>query len=493
MKAGSVTRRCYCRDENGKVIGKSCPKLKTKNHGVRSIRQELPSAPDGSRRVFRRSGYETAPSAQADLDHVRALLALPEEDRDVEQVAALLHDLSRTGDGLPDLEEVRRTLRAGITLGRRITVGEWLDEWLAAQRGRKSGISRYESDIRNHLRPRIGGIRLDRLRVSDVSEMFHGIDGTNEEIEVDNAARREVEARRKAATKRAEQKACVAELGTMPPFRRVTGPATQQRVRATLRAALNDAIAQQVITFNPAAHVKLASGRRPKAIVWTDERVEQWRQSGKRPSPVMVWTPEQVGAFLDSVSADRLYALYHLVAFRGLRRGEACGLRWTDVDLDAGTLTVATQLTQDGWSAVDESDPKTEAGARVIALDSSTVSVLRSHRTAQSRERMQWGPAWADSGRVFTREDGESLNPAWLTEAFERAVRDSGLPPIRLHDLRHGAATLALAGGAEMKVVQDMLGHSSMSITSDTYTSVLPYVAREAAEAAAALVPRRTG
>ena len=104
---------------------------------------------------------------------------------------------------------------------------------------------------------------------------------------------------------------------------------------------------------------------------------------------------------------------------------------------------------------------------------------------------MAAGAAWVESGRVFTREDGAWIQPDWLSDHVDRLVRRSGLPPIRLHDLRHGAATLALAAGVDMKVVQEMLGHSSYTLTSDTYTSVLPEVAREAAEAAARLIPRQ--
>ncbi|GAA2791498.1 tyrosine-type recombinase/integrase [Saccharopolyspora taberi] len=495
MKAGSVTRRCYCRDDSGRALGKSCPKLKRKNHGVYSIRQELPSTQDGDRRTFRRSGYDSAETARSDLDKVRALLAIPEQDdaENRERIAELLVTISENKAPIPDYDETKRRLGTGQSLTTRMTVAEWLDEWLTGKRTRKSSIARYETDIRVHLKPRIGSIPLNRLRVAHLNEMFEGINETNEEIEAANAVRRQVEAKRKAAMRRAEQRAARAELRALPPFRRTTGPATQQRIRATLRAALNDAIAQQLITFNPASHVELEPGKRPKALVWTPRRVEQWQQTGEKPSPVMVWTPEQAGWFLDHVAADRLYAMYHLIAFRGLRRGEACGVRWTDVDLDAGTLTVATQLVQDGWSVV-ESDPKTASGARVIALDTETINVLRTHRARQLAERMEWGPAWVDSGRVFTREDGTWVHPGWLSEAFERAVRAAGLPPVRLHDLRHGAATLALAGGADLKVVQEMLGHSSITITSDTYTSVLPQVAREAAEAAVRLVPRaRTG
>jgi integrase len=111
-----------------------------------------------------------------------------------------------------------------------------------------------------------------------------------------------------------------------------------------------------------------------------------------------------------------------------------------------------------------------------------------------SRERLAWGPAWGpvwgDSGKVFTRENGEPLHPAMVSDRFHTLVIAAGLPPVRLHDLRHGAASLMLAAGVDLKVVQETLGHSSITITSDTYTSVYPAVAAAATDAAAALVPR---
>lgn len=226
-----------------------------------------------------------------------------------------------------------------------------------------------------------------------------------------------------------------------------------------------------------------------KALVWTEERILHWRRTGEKPSPVMVWTPEHTGLFLDHVAVDRLYALFHLVAFRGLRRGEACGQRWTDTNLDAGLLTVAKQLVVNGWE-VYEDDPKTDAGARTIALDSDTVQALTRHRAQQDKDRKEWESAWVETGRVFTRENGELLHPANVTRRFIELHEELGLPPIRLHDLRHGVATLAHAAGAGLKDIQEMLGHSSITITSDTYTSLLPEADLAIAEAAARLVPR---
>lgn len=200
----------------------------------------------------------------------------------------------------------------------------------------------------------------------------------------------------------------------------------------------------------------------------TDERIAKWELTGEKPSPVMVWTPKQTGAFLDHVSEDRLYAMWHLIAFRGLRRGEACGQPWSETNLPGHTLTVTTQLVQDGWE-IAESDPKTDSGFRVIALDDDTVGVLERHRKQQQADREKWGTAWVETGRVFTQEDGSLLHPGKITDYFERLVTSSGLPPIRLHDLRHVAATLMLAARVDVRVVSDTLGHSDTGITRDIY------------------------
>ncbi|WP_405685751.1 site-specific integrase [Streptomyces sp. NBC_01387] len=493
---GSTYRRCSCRDpRTGKELGTSCPKRNSRNHCTYSIRQELSPREDGSRRSFARGGYGSLRAAQADLDHVRALLGLAESDdpEGIDLIAEMLAEVSRERSPLPEVEETRRRLNAGQDLIGSLTVAEWLDRWLAGKRIRKSGLNRYETDIRMHLKPHIGNRRLDRLRVSHLSEMFTDIRDANARILEDNAQRRAAideiaTVPWKGVENRARRKAMKAAIDEMPPFRRITGPSTRQHVKATLRASLNDAIGQQIITFNPAAHVEIDPVRKPKALVWTDERVTKWEQTGEKPSPVMVWTPQQTGAFLDFVAEDRLYAMWHLIAFRGLRRGEACGQPWSETNLDTHSLTVSSQLVQDGWD-IEASDPKTDSGYRVVALDDDTVDVLKRYRERQSRDREKWGTAWVETGHVFTQEDGSWLHPGKVTDLFERLVAASGLPPIRLHDLRHGAATLMLAAGIDIKIVSDTLGHSDTRITRDIYQSVLPHVGRSAAEATAKLVP----
>lgn len=124
----------------------------------------------------------------------------------------------------------------------------------------------------------------------------------------------------------------------------------------------------------------------------------------------MVWTPAQAGQYLDAVTDHRLYPLFHLVVYRGFRRGEICGLRWRDVDLDTARITVQTARVQLGWEAA-ESPVKSAASDGVLAIDAGTVAVLKAWRRTQLAERLSMGEQWTDTGMVFTLEDGTAYNP----------------------------------------------------------------------------------
>ncbi|MEU5847413.1 tyrosine-type recombinase/integrase [Saccharopolyspora shandongensis] len=493
MKSGSVYKRCSCRNpETGKQYGKNCPKAKKKGHGSWSVKQELPPADDGTRRYFRRTGYDAQDKAQTDLDHVRSLLAVAKNDRQRNQVAEMLSELSKNGDELPDAERVQRMLKHGTRLRANCTVGEWLDIWMPRQKHlARSTVRNYQGHIDDYLKPNLGEIEVDELSVSDVVEMFEEIEKENERISANNDDRHALLARIKMAptSPRSIRRKLREELAALPPFRKPAGPSTRNRIKATLRKALNDMIAHEgLITFNPAHHVHLAD-EKPRPLLWTPERVEEWRRTGRKPSPVMVWTPALTGEFLDGAADDPLYGLYHLALYRGPRRGELCALDETDVATDFRSVNIDSQLTEVDYE-VEESTPKTEAGTRTVGLDHETGQALRWQVERNRRNRLRWGDAWVDSGRLFTEPNGEQLRPSAVSDRFERLVALLGLPPIRFHDCRHVAATLMLAGGADMKVVQTLLGHASLSVTADLYTSVLPELALSAAEAAAALVPR---
>ena len=498
---GTITKRCGCRDATtNKQLSNTCPKLSQRTHGVWTVAQELPPRKDGTRRRFRRSGYDTKTDAQNDIDKVRALLNIADKKSDPEgrtRLADLLETVSASGDAIPNYDETKRKFATGQSLTQHLTVGEWLDQWLAGKNAlRTTGKDRYENDVRLHLKPRIGHIRLDRLTVAHLDEMFAGIAETNIEINDNNTLRRTAldeleQIPWKGRENRRRRKALKESIAAMPPFRRITGVSTQHRIRTTLRAALGVAIARGLIVFNAAAHVELTAAKRAKALVWTDERITEWLRTGAKPSPVMVWTPEHAGEFLDFLTdrGERLYGLFHVITFRGLRRGEGCGLRRTDRNRTQKTLTVATQLVLDGWEVI-ENPPKTDSGERVVVLDDYTDEVLDEQELRQEAERLEWGEAWIGSGRMFTMPDGSPIHPGWLTDYFERLVELSGLPPIRLHDLRHVAASLMLAAGVDIKIVSETLGHSDTRITRDIYQSVMPKAAQDAAEATASIVPR---
>ena len=264
--------------------------------------------------------------------------------------------------------------------------------------------------------------------------------------------------------------------------------------------ALNAAVREGLIASNPLAQVRLDKPVRPHPVIWTDERVAAWRRDGIRP-PVAVWTLRQLVTFLVGVENDRFAALWWLIALRGLRRGEVAALDRDDLDSEAGELTITRQLVALPGELYC-GPPKSHASCRTVALDEAgtrwlvdqavrqNIGLLR-HQFADQRRsdaRICTGPCWRRGRPMFTYADGRPIRPEYLTHRFNALVKEFDLPPIRLHDLRHGAATLALASHTDLKVIQQMLGHSSIVTTADTYTSVLPETAHRAAQATADMV-----
>jgi integrase len=186
------------------------------------------------------------------------------------------------------------------------------------------------------------------------------------------------------------------------------------------------------------------------------------------------WDSQQIDGFLRHVERDRLRPLWRFLIATGVRSGEALGLRWSDVDLDAGSATIRRQRVVAGGRVVD-GPPKTKAGQRTIALDTTTVAVLRSWRSTQAAERLLMGAGWGnDVSVVFTQPDGTPLYPQTITASFKKIALDLGLPTIGVHGLRHISATMMISSGLSPKVVSQRLGHATVAITLDTYSHVLP-------------------
>jgi len=316
----------------------------------------------------------------------------------------------------------------------RLSVREYLTkEWLPAIEAtvRPSTYFSYVQHVECHLVPHIGNQRLQTLSGAQINVLY----------------------------------ATLARCGKQNG--QGLSPRTIHHVHAVLHRACRDAVRWNRLSRNP---VEAAD---PPRI--SDALHE-----------MTTWSAKQLAAFLDSVRDSRLHPLWHTLAMTGLRRGEALGLRWEDVDLENARLSVRRALIPCGREVV-ASEPKTARGRRSVALDGETVEVLRG-QAARQLEEQTGSEDWTDSGLVFTKDDGEALHPEDVTRYFRIAVRKAMLPRIRLHDLRHTHATLALAAGIHPKVVSERLGHATVSFTLDVYSHAIPAMQEEAAERIAGLV-----
>jgi integrase len=329
-----------------------------------------------------------------------------------------------------------------------ITLREFLEErWLPAMAAqyRPSTFAGYRSNITNHVIPRFGAMQLRAIGPEHLNK-FYG-----ELLEGGKVVRK---GRARTQTGGGERKGGL-------------HPTTVAGVHKILHRALRDACRWRLIARNPADDADAPRARR---------------------SEMKYWSPEQLRTFVEHDPDDRLAGLWHLVATTGMRRGELAGLRWDAVDLDAGRLSVVSTITVGNYTT-HVGEPKTRASRRVIALDPSTVAALKHHRDSrQKRERVKAGPAWSDTDYVFTSELGEPLHPQTISYAFERRVKAAGLPPIRLHDVRHSYAVAALSAGEHPKAMQERLGHSSATVTLDVYSHVTEGVSRDTANRVAALI-----
>lgn len=225
-------------------------------------------------------------------------------------------------------------------------------------------------------------------------------------------------------------------------------------VHRILHKALADAVDAQLISQNPVSRAKP-----PKA--------------GKNGVDALrFWTPDELRTFLDYARGSRLHGIWVLASMTGMRRGELLGLRWSDVDLDEARLSVRRTLVSIAYK-MHVSTPKT-GRPRVIDLDPATVAGLREEHGRRKSDRDEWGDGYDDQDLVFARQDGTPLHPDRLSKAFDQDVARSGLPRIRLHDLRHTHASIALQAGVPVKVVSERLGHESPAFTLKQYAHVMP-------------------
>ena len=324
--------------------------------------------------------------------------------------------------------------------------GAYLDEWAAGLRLAPSTIASYRKNIRLHITPALGTVPLAGLTTERIDRLYRDL-----------------------------------ERGGRADHREGEGlsPRTVRYVHTILSAALGAAVKTRRLARNPAAAASPPTAKQAKA-------------------PEMhPWTAGQLGAFLGWARehAQAGFPLWHVLAFTGMRRGEALALRWRDVDLDAATARVrrsAGMIRNAGEGAgVVEGDTKS-GKPRLVDLDAPTVAVLRVHKRERGALALQLA---RDDALVFGDIEGRHRNPEHVSRQFARDVeRCSGelgndaLPGIRLHDLRHSHATVLLTAGVPVHVVSQRLGHTSAVVTMTVYAHVLPGSQRDAADRFAALV-----
>lgn len=310
------------------------------------------------------------------------------------------------------LAEVRRRSENNIPITpNHLTVGKYLREWLdqiVAGRVRPSTLTAYRHYVDQYLEPDLGGVRLGKLTAREVRQYLDALK------------------------------------------RRHVGARTVRYIHATLRAALEDAMREELIEKNVAKLV------RAPAVTKSE------------PQPLTV---EEIKTLFAANRDDRLFALLVLIALLGLRRSEVLGLQWSDVDLDAGTLTVRRGLHRVEGRLV-AMDPKTARSRRTIPLPEVVVQALRGHLDRQEKERAELGRIWQDSGHVFTSTIGTPLDPDNTTKFVQRALIAAELRKVRMHDFRHGCVSVLLGLGVPPRTVMEIAGHSGLEMTMNVYAHV---------------------
>ena len=316
--------------------------------------------------------------------------------------------------------------------GPALELRDWLDEWLTAceTRGlRPTTIQSYRTLLSLHVDDRLGRTSLSDITSSQLNRLYDRMLRTG---------------RRNGS-------------GGL-------SPRTVRYLHTVLKRALSDAVRAGHLTKNPAAFADPPSAR------------------AARPPVYPVWTPDELTQYLMAAKDDPHYLAFHLAAVTGLRRGELLGLRWCDIDCEGRQLRVVQALIEVAQE-LTIGPPKTERSRRVVALDARTTDLLAVEREiAESRQ------GFDDHDLLFRTDAGVPIHPAVFSYYFARSIRRAGVRRIRLHDLRHTHATHALQAGVHPKVVSERLGHSTVTITLDTYMHVLPSMQRDAADAVAALI-----
>ncbi|MFF9274265.1 tyrosine-type recombinase/integrase [Streptomyces griseosporeus] len=353
------------------------------------------------------------------------------------------------------LTEMQEMTRQGIpAASSTMAFGDYLTYWLATiapERLKPATLNSYEGLTRLYIRPALGKKRLNRLSPADVRRFLSDFKSAC------------LCCLRGADKERPEDKRTCCAVGRC--CERRPSARTVQYVHAVLRSALQQAIREELIARNVARIVETPT---------------------VSPKEVRPLDAGEVKALLKTARSHRLYALWLLLVSTGLRRGEALALTWSDVDLNAGTLRVRRNVQRIRRELIFGT-PKTTRSIRTVSLPRRCVQALTEHRTAQERERKVAGPKWKPAeGQpaelIFTTSTGRVIDPRGLNRMLTILCRDAKVRRVRVHDLRHTCASLLLAQGVDARTIMETLGHSTITMTLDTYAHVMGTTLRAAAD-----------
>ncbi|GAA4546997.1 tyrosine-type recombinase/integrase [Pseudonocardia xishanensis] len=382
-------------------------------------------------------------------------------------------------DAWDALAEANAQLRADTFVSSSArTVAEFLEEWLAtvAMTVKPTTLANYTVYARSYVIPHIGSRRIQEVEPATVSALYRLLLTSGRRKPDTNSAMYEVWKQHRDRGEQARPADIARTVGvsysaasiavrryregrTPTPTAPGLAARTVVAVHVMLRHALGDAVEHRLLSSNPAARVK-------------PPRVKSSRHS--------TWTPAELGRFLAAARTDRFSAMWLLFATTGMRRSEAVGALRSAFDPAAETLTViSTRVIAAGKA--QRSDGKSHRSRRLLGLDPTTVAALRRHLQEQDEERTAFGTSYTDEDLLFCWPDGSPLYPDTITERFQRISREAGLPPIRLHDVRHTYATMALRAGVNPKIVSTRLGHATVAFTLETYTADIPELDQAAA------------
>lgn len=362
---------------------------------------------------------------------------------------------------LDELNKLRDQQRRGVPVATTtLSVAEYMSYWLehiAEPSIRRTTYATYEGDVRLHIIPGIGRRKLKSLQAAHIRDWLTGL---RSKCQCCAQGRDAARSTPRCCAKPVPQ-CCAAYLSA----------SSIRHILRVLRAALQDAVDEEVLSRNVARLVQLRV---------TDER------------KVRSFTRDEALRFLRAAEQHRLYALWAVALSMGLRRGEALGLSWADVDLEEGRLTIRQALHRvDGQLRLDS--VKTDASVAVLPIPTPMVSILRAHRQRQLRERVAAGSLWRDTGLVFTTAHGGFIEPRNANRMFHDVCTKADVPHLRVHDLRHSCATLLFTMGVQPATVQRILRHSSITVTTGTYVEVIEAVQRDALDSMGSLFPGVVG